>query len=795
MRSVLLAVIVAVLPMLAVGQIATTPSSRQELETTVVFDKEAFDLLIIRAEEVLDRGEASNEALEQLRSQLTMFRSQATNQKQLSAAKVRPVQERLIALGNAPPEGETEPQDLASLRTELTKEVERLRTPVIAAEDASQRADNQIERIDALIRSRATDALLERGPSPMNPVRWWSALGEIREYFRSVAVEFNSVWVSDARRAARISNAPIVLILTGIALLLLFRARRWSRLAQEALSDGVCARWAAGLGLIGALLQLVLPALGLAVLIQAIIILDIFAERGYFLVRALGMAGFSLYFATWVSRILFVPRRHMPTLIEVDNNDRRMLRNAFLLLGVVFAARQMLMAIAGTVGTEPRLWEATNTLMFPVVILGGIAIFRIGYTLRRLALGTADAQGGNPFLARISALMGLFCIVAGLLGPIASAVGYAEAGSVLVFSTALSLLLIAGFYILFRLIGMMGGSLATQVPARAEEDRRRYGALFQVSLGFFFICASVPLLALIWGARQSQILEVWLWLRDGIPIGETRISLIDSLTFVLVFSIGYMITRLLQSALRTTVMPNTRLDIGGQNAIVTGTGYVGIFVAALAAIGTTGLDLSNLAIVAGALSVGIGFGLQTIVSNFVSGIILLIERPIKEGDWIDVGGYSGYVRNISVRSTEIETFDRANVIIPNADLIAGSVTNWTHSSMAGRVIVPVGVGYGSDPRHVERVLREVAESHPMVLLNPAPAVMFMRFGADSLDFEIRAILRDVNWMMSARSDMNYEITRRFREEGIEIPFAQRDVHIRNLDDLRLGQEIPGSSRA
>ena len=227
------------------------------------------------------------------------------------------------------------------------------------------------------------------------------------------------------------------------------------------------------------------------------------------------------------------------------------------------------------------------------------------------------------------------------------------------------------------------------------------------------------------------------------------------------------------------------MESGARDALVTIVGYIMFMFAALAGLAAAGFDFGNIAIIAGALSVGIGFGLQNIVNNFVSGLILLFERPIRKGDWVVVGGTEGFVQNIQIRSTLIRTFDQSDVIVPNSELISNQVTNWMLSSKRGRAIIPVGVAYGSNIEQVRDILLDIAKNNENVIQTGhriEPRVLFREFGDSSLNFELRVFLKEIEGRLGIISDLNFAIDKAFREANIEIPFPQRDVHVRTLPD-------------
>jgi len=301
---------------------------------------------------------------------------------------------------------------------------------------------------------------------------------------------------------------------------------------------------------------------------------------------------------------------------------------------------------------------------------------------------------------------------------------------------------------------------------------------------------------MIWGMFAFLLIDAWdyngaviesirNYLVNGFDLGDFRIIPGRILWAVLLFSLIVISSSWIRSQMENKWLKMTSMNSGARDALVTITGYVLFLIAVMVGLSAAGFDFGNIAIIAGALSVGIGFGLQNIVNNFVSGLILLFERPIRKGDWIVVGGTEGVVKDIQIRSTRIQTFDRSDVIVPNSELISNQVTNWVLSSDSGRAVLPIGVAYGSNTDQVRDILLTIAEENKDVsksMALPKPVVLFREFGDSSLNFELRVFLHQVNSRLGVISDLNFAIDKAFREANIEIPFPQRDVHVKDMPD-------------
>ncbi|WP_227269562.1 DUF3772 domain-containing protein [Roseobacter weihaiensis] len=769
MRQVLRVFLVGLLVVWS-AMVQAQDSARDENDPLYPF----WDEFAETAEQRIDGADDSSvEELEDLRSRIVIFRTEFANGRQANADRIATLQSQIAALGPVPETG-TEAEEITARRTNLEQQLEELQAPVRVADSAFRRADGLIGEIDAIVRERQTRRLLALGPSPLDPRNWPVAVEDTRRIFLDIRNDAYDLSEPGVQQQFR-DQAPLVLLLLLMAVTLIVKGGRWASIAVEYMR-----RWGGrGSGVwsfLVSLLRIFLPLIGLMLLAYALRLTGVLGEKIDNLVGLLPVWGLILLGFRWLAERLYA-RNDDDVLIGLASEKRKASRFYMMILSLLFVSRGIIAVIFDLEDAQP---ETIAVVAFPIVVLMGAILFIKGLMLRKswpVETGEAASETKGGGLARFLRIVGTGMIVVGVAAPIMAGIGYSEAGNALLYPTVLSLVLLGLVLVLQRFTADVYGLVSGQ----GSEARDGLAAILA---GFVLVLIALPLLALTWGVRVTDLTELWSRFLRGFEIGGTRISPSDFLTFAIVFVVGYTITRVLQGTLRQNVLPKTRLDIGGQNAMVSGLGYVGIFLSALIAVTVAGVDLSAFAIVAGALSVGIGFGLQTIVSNFVSGIILLVERPISEGDWIEVGGQMGYVKHISVRSTRIETFDRTDVIVPNSDLISGTVTNYTRGNTVGRLIVPVGVAYGTDTKHVDKILREVAEAQPMILNNPPPSVLFMGFGADSLDFEIRAILRDVNWILTVRNDINHAIAARFAEEGIEIPFAQRDIWLRNPEALR-----------
>lgn len=340
------------------------------------------------------------------------------------------------------------------------------------------------------------------------------------------------------------------------------------------------------------------------------------------------------------------------------------------------------------------------------------------------------------------------------------------------------------------------GRLAKSYPASREFLPSYYRLAKRGAVVLLTLTAGVVILK-VWGVPFRYLAQGLFWLNRGPSLGPLNLTPLNLASAALALYLGHWFSRALQSLLELRFYPRTDWDQGIRYTISTTCHYAILLLALLLALNFLGFPLTNLALVAGALGVGIGFGLQNIVNNFVSGLILLFERPIKVGDLLVIDGQWGRVREIRVRSTTFETVDRAVIIIPNSELLAHKITNWTrYGRRPSRLTLEVGVSYRADVHLVTRLLRDLCANHPRVLKEPPPQVYFQAFGDSALTFTIRVFVKspEPQERQAVTHELNAAIHAAFREHGIEIPFPQRDLHLKSWPGPLVPARPPSEER-
>jgi potassium efflux system protein len=727
-------------------------------------------------ETALTQHGLTDTTLQSLRQQITPLSEEIDGLINRLTPHLSAVKTRLDQLGakpddKAPPENPAITAERADEQKAYNETDELLkRTKLLGVQ-----ADQLTTSVATRQRNVFTSSLFQRSTSILSPALWVSVVRETPSHIEVMNYVLGG-WVRDIN--AQLSGWRLPVFWTIAALIVL---AYWplSRLARRVVprekserNPGrfrkvLAAWWVAA----------IVALLPMAILLAFALLFDAFGlstNRVEPIAKALTMGVIRVSLALGLAFGLLAPSHARWRLVGLGDAPAERLVRMVLLVTIIVSLTRVLEAINDMIAASLTFSVATRglgTLLVAITMalsLRGLVDTDEGGGANQNSASVADvsARGWEASL-RLSAWVAVVVIAGAILiGFVAlgsfvvdQVVWVAGVGAVLYLG---SVLLEQGINYALRPETRSGHILITSVGLRRESIAQVAVLLTGVTRVVLVIVASLLVLA-PWGVQSDDWLATLRSVFFGFQVGDVTVSLVQIAIAFLLFAIGTGATRAVQHWLDTRYLPLTRLDNGLRNSIRTSLGYIGVVLTTGVSLAYLGLDFQKLAIVAGALSVGIGFGLQSIVNNFVSGLILLWERAVRVGDWIVVGTDQGYVRRINVRSTEIETFDRAAVIIPNSNLITGIVKNFVRTDRVGRVMVEVEVNGTADPEAVRTALLELAKAQDGVLSLPAPQVRFTALSGASLKFELYCFIDDVEMSQRVRSDMHFAIFKRFKE--------------------------------
>jgi len=745
------------------------------------------------------RGDAAAiETLAMLSEDASQARRDAEALEKALQPQLARLDEQLAQLGT-PAEGTTEPPELAAQRRSITKQRDGLAASVAQAKTSAVRAQQLATDIDQQRAAQRTEELGQKVASPLSPALWSKVAERLPIDIARVAPlaeQGRDTFVAGIR--ANGWGTPLLGLLA--ALVMMFPLRLWLRrlgrrfAASERAPDGRLRR--SGLAMWLLLVGTLLPGYAVVVLMAALGAIDAIAPRLQVVADGLETATFRAAFIAALSACLLVPKRPSWRLLNLDDTAALKLRK--------YAWGAAALAWLSTVLVA--LDQATRTSDVTTVALDGlIALTYLGLimamlvTLARLHRrqtaeaeakleAQADGLGASTPVRRSSWLVlarvaGNIAVAAAIIATLLGYLNFAKfvnqqliGGSIVVLAATLLFKFVDDLSTWMLNADSKVGQTILLSTGLSVSRLEQAGVLLSAVLRTFVVLIALLALAAPFG-NIGSVVERVASLANGIPItkdltlqpGRIAIAL-------LVMLVGLAVTRLLQRWLTDTYLPKTELDLGARNSISTIAGYVGIILVGLWALTAMGLNLKNLALLVSALSVGIGFGLQAIIQNFVSGLILLAERPVKIGDWVKLGDQEGDIRRINVRSTEIQVSDKSTLIVPNSELITKTIRNMTMGNNQGRIQIQFAVPTSTDVGNLRQALLDAYTAHTNVLKQPAPTVYIDSIAGAQITINSFAYVASPRQVYATRSDLYFSLLQILAERNIPLS-TPTDIHI------------------
>ncbi len=748
----------------------------------------------IRENTISLKGSQAQEHLKQL----GQYQKDLTIEKETVTKELEVLNKKITSLTALTTEGETEPEDITNQRIELTGFSDNLKSRVAAVDLALVKIDEINQLVMTLRNRELIDQVLVRDETIL---KWKTFVVSIKNFaiFLYGIGTYPATWyngLSPEQQTAviielkKVVGIGLLCLITVVIISLLIRRKFGYRddIKEPNYSQKVFAAF--------------------VVLLARGIIPAAIAGAGWLWLKQNGEL-FSGAFGTVLRigivyllylilscatvRVLFTPFRPKWRLIEVKDDKAKSLYSAlvFSIITVcIFSYFQVLaIQLEYSDDTIYALKMLSNIVKAVCIILVTNRFLYNNHQLTDEELKSGDIEALSSS-SKISLLVTLMTII--VFG--FSLYGYVMLTEYIYNRFIASVLIIGAFYIFQKLVTVLFHQfMMSKFWMRDFRVTRKQTEKFEFWFGFFLspllfiLCALI--LLFMWGVSVDIIGQKVKNVLMGFNIGEMRVSLLSVIMGIVAFFVVLFISKMIKGSLVGGKLSKIEMDLSVRNSLVAGVGFIGVIMACLVGISVMGGSLKGLAIMAGALSLGAGLGLQNIVNNFVSGIILLFERPIKIGDWVIVKGEEGIVKQVNIRSTVIETFTRANVIIPNADILSNNLTNMTYQNPFGRIDINVGVAYDSDVELVRQTLLEIVQNIPEIVDTPAPFVRITDFSDYRVEFRLGCYTGDINNRATLGSVIREEILKKFHERNIVIPLPQRVMSVQT-DNGNIQPENP-----